>query len=173
MSQSGWYFTGKWYPLRPLIGNETKNIVEHLATSVTAADLTDTIYTRWATGGDASGRHSVFRSCKTDAGPNNRNIILGGACCISIHNERNELLYEEKSLGPSSEYPHYLIPGSESVELVRKIIGKYQAEVKDVQDNHVISEILGKNVTIIPKIEFSQNDAAFLKKVTGLAGSIF
>ena len=144
-----------------------------MAPTIKANDITDIIYSRWASGGDASGRHSIYRSCKSDAGKDNRNIILGGLCCISIHNDRNELLYEEMSLGSTAEFPHYLIPGSESLELVGKIIDKYQQEVKDVQTNHVVSEILGKKVTIVPRVQFTQNDSAFLKKVTGLAGSIF
>ena len=46
---------------------------------------------------------------------------------------------------------------------------RYIVEVKDVQKNHVETKIHSKPVTIIPRIEFSQNDAAMLKKVSGLA----
>ena len=86
--------------MRKLVGNETKNTIEHLA-DVKDPDLaiTDVLYPRWTSGADASGRHSIFRSCKTDAGDNNYNLILGGMRLISVHNERNELIYEEKCLG--------------------------------------------------------------------------
>ena len=159
--------------MRPLIANETRNIIEHLASNVKQTDLTDILYCRWSSGCDASGRHSVYRSCKSDAGIDNRNYIFGGMRNISIHNERNELLYEEKSMSGSTELPQYLIPGKETLDLTTKILTKHQDEIKDVQTNHVESEILGKKVTLIPKVEFSQADGSILKKASRLAGHIF
>lgn len=126
--------------MRKLIQNETKNTIENLADIPNPETaITDQLFSTWASGGDASGRHSIYRSCKTDAngGEDNYNIILGGMRLISVHNEKNELIYEEKSLGPDTEYPHYLIPGSESDDLLRKIIDKYQNEIKDVQNNPI------------------------------------
>ena len=55
-----------------------------MAPSIKSADITDKIYSRWASGGDASGRHSIYRSCKSDAGKDNRNIILGGQAMTTI-----------------------------------------------------------------------------------------
>ena len=112
---------GKWAPLRPTIANKTKNTIEHL-TDLTANDITPIIHTKWASGGDGSGRNSTFRSCKTDAGEDNHNYIFGGNRLISVKNDQGQVLYEEKSLSGKTELPHYLIPGKESTDLVEKII---------------------------------------------------
>ena len=165
-------FSGKWTPLRSII-KETGGFLEHLAKDVTADDITDKIYCRWASGGDGSGRHSPFRSCKTDAGQNNQNLMLGGAACLIITNALGKKLYEEPSLGSTTEFPHYLIPGKEEDKNVREIMKKYTAEKKDLEANHVQSEIFGKQVTIVPTIEFCQADAKWLKQVCQLSGKWF
>ena len=152
---------------------ETGNFIEHLAKDVTVDDITDKIYCRWASGGDGSGRHSSFRSCKTDAGRNNHNLMLGGAACISITNALGKKMYEEQSLGSTTEFPHYLIPGKEEDVNVRDIMKKYTAEKKDLEANHVKTEIFGKAVTIVPTIEFCQADAKWLKQVCQLSGKWF
>ena len=159
--------------MRPLIANETKHMLEHLAPGVTADDITDTLIVKWVAGGDGSGRHTAYRACKTDAGLNNHNFILGGMRIEWIKNSRGKIIYLEKSLGCHTEFPHYLIPGHETVDLVGKIMQKYKDEVKDVTTNHVTIDILGKNVTIIPDVEFCQCDGAWLKKISGLGGNIF
>ena len=40
--------------MRPLIANETKNTIEHLADCKKEA-ITDTLYPNWTSGGDSSG----------------------------------------------------------------------------------------------------------------------
>ena len=44
----------------------------------------------------------------------------------------------------STEIPQFLIPGKETLDLTTKILTKHQDEIKDVQTNHVESDILGK-----------------------------
>ena len=149
---------------------ETKHFLEHLAKDITVDDITDKIYTRWASGGDGSGGHRSFRSCKTSAGKENRNQILGCMCMIEARNADGKILYTEQSLGPTTEFPHYVIPGKEDKSLVTDIMAKYDAEKKDVEANHVTTEILGKEVTIVPEVEFCQADAKWLKQVCQLSG---
>ena len=83
--------------MRELVENETRNTIEYLA-NVPDSAITEKMYPLWTSGGDGSGRHSIYRSCKTDAG-DTYNIILGGMRLISIKNDKGELVYEEKCLG--------------------------------------------------------------------------
>ena len=87
----------------PLIANETKHMLEHLAPGVTVDDITDIVYVKWVAGGDGSGRHPTYRACKTDAGLNNHNFILGGMRIEWIKNSRGKIIYLEKQ-GPFSVY---------------------------------------------------------------------
>ena len=56
-------------------------------TNLTESDITPTIHTLWASGGDDSGRHSTFRSCKTDAAKENYNYVFGENGLISVKND--------------------------------------------------------------------------------------
>ena len=123
-------------------------------TDLTESDITPVLHTRWASGGEGSGRHSSFRSCKTYAGEDNHNYIFGGNRLISVKNDQGQVLFEEKSSSGKTELPHYLIPGKESNDLVERTIEKYIAEVRDVQENHVQINILNIPVKVIPKIDF-------------------
>ena len=91
-------------------------------------------------------------------------------CMIEARNADGKILYTEQSLGPTTEFPHYVIPGKEDKSLVTDIMAKYDAEKKDVEANHVTTEILGKEVTIVPEVEFCQADAKWLKQVCQLSG---
>ena len=116
-----------------------------------------------------TGRHGVYRTCKTDAGPDCRTFILGGARLRYIENEHGVKVFEEKSLGACTEFPYFLIPGTENNE-AHWILKKYQAEIRDVHANPIQIYIRGKLTTLKPKVEATQFDGAMLKKGTGKGG---
>ena len=116
-----------------------------------------------------TGRHTVNRQCKTDAGPDNRTFILGASRLRYIENEHGVKVFEEKSLGSCTEFPYFLIPGTENNE-AHWIMKKYIEEIKDVHANPIQIYIRGKLTTLKPKVDATQFDGAFLKKGTGKGG---
>ena len=78
-------------------------------------------------GGDGSGRHAKFRNSKSD----NENLILGGFRQISLkcHCGCGLIVYKEKSLGPETEVPYFLIPGKETRDTVQAIVTKMKPEM--------------------------------------------
>ena len=118
-----------------------------------------------------SGRHSIYRSCKTDAGADNRNYELGGARLKYVLNEFGEEVYVEKSLGAHTEFPHFFVPGKESdTGLMTELFDKYTAEVKDIHANPIQTTIQGKPVELYVEVDLSQLDGSMIKTCCGLKG---
>ena len=117
-----------------------------------------------------SGRHSIYRSCKTDAGADNRNYELGGARLKYVLNEFGEEVYVEKSLGAHTEFPHFFVPGKEDLALMTELYDKYTAEVKDIHANPFETIIQGKPVTLFVEVDLSQLDGSMIKTCCGLKG---
>ena len=71
--------------------------------------------------------NSYSRNNKTD----NENLILGGFRLISLKCRCGcgLIVYKEKSLGPETEVPYFIIPGKETKDRVRSIVTKMKPEI--------------------------------------------
>ena len=94
---------GKWAPLDRLLTQVVKDTLIYLAKPELLAKIADDINVLLTAGFDGSGRHSEFRSCRTDS----ENLILGGIRLIEISSNGNEI-YTENSLGSETEFPYFI-----------------------------------------------------------------
>ena len=102
------------------------------------------IKVKGTTGFDGNGRNSQWRSCK-----NGLNFILGGFRQISISDEDENLIYEEKSLGVDSEVPYFIVLWKETHELTELCYKRLEEKVNFVNNNSFFCNFNGTLVVYI------------------------
>ena len=106
----------------------------------------------------------------------NENLILGGFRLISLkcHCGCGLVVYKEKSLGPETEVPYFLIPGKETKNIVKIIANKMKPEVAacNDQNNPLIINVLGCEIKMYCDIKLSQLDRKMIDLLCGCGGGI-
>ena len=84
------------------------------------------------------------------------------------------IVYKEKSLGPETEVPYFLIPGKETRESVKIIARKIKPELIlcNDQNNPQIINVLGSDIKVFSKIKMSQLDRKMIDLLCGCGGGI-
>ena len=84
------------------------------------------------------------------------------------------VVYKEKSLGPETEVPYFVIPGKETRDAVSSIVAKMKPEMVTCNDHNNPLTIMfsGSEIKLFCKIKTSQVDRKMIDQICGCGGAI-